>query len=77
MTLKGPDLSFYCPFCFNPVNPEDPYSWQKVTGWERRRAQGGTNAIALRAPLQEWAHPACVSLAKDGHLGQPTLFETS
>jgi len=63
-----------CPLCGQSIDPTSPYVWQRVEGWERKRKQGGTNAIALRRTRQEWAHPACVTLARDGYSGQETIL---
>jgi len=62
-----------CPFCGQPIDPANPYNWQRVSGWTQKRKGGGTNAIALRKTEQEFAHPACVVLAKDGRSGQVSL----
>lgn len=64
-------MSTTCPFCGRSVDPTDPNTWQRVTGWQRMagiRASGkhGGSDIRLREPQQEWAHPACVTLTKDG-----------
>jgi hypothetical protein len=64
---------YICPFCQQPVDLGNPHNWQRVQGWEQKRRQGGTNALALRETKQEWAHPACVVLAKDGRGGQGRL----
>lgn len=61
-----------CQFCGEPVNPE--LDWRRVVGWERRRAQGGTNAVALREPLGQWACRTCIDLRRSGHAGQGTLL---
>ena len=45
-------------FCDAPIDPARDY--QKVEGFERRRAGGGTNAIRLRHPLPAWACVGCV-----------------
>ena len=48
-------------------------AWQKVEGWERHRKAGGTNALALRAPLQEFMCEACMIKEKLGW-GQDSLL---
>lgn len=69
-----------CPFCGRPVDPTSPNTWQRVVGWQRIagvRASGkhGGSDIRLRDTRQEWAHPHCVSLAKDGiSVGQEALL---
>lgn len=47
-----------CKFCLTPVNPMTDY--RKVTGWERKRDGGGTNALRLREVHDEWAHALCI-----------------
>lgn len=47
-----------CVFCGDPINPDRDY--RKVTGWERHRVAGGTNAIRLREPQEQWACFRCV-----------------
>lgn len=63
-----------CAFrCGEPVNPADSRTWQMQTGWTRPRQQGGTNALALRQPVQLYAHHECIDRARTGHLGQEQL----
>lgn len=40
--------------------------YQKVSGWERWREAGGTNALALREPKQEFACQRCIDALKRG-----------
>lgn len=55
------------------IDPERDY--RRVIGWERRRSAGGTNAVALRQPLGEWAHRNCVDLTTSGiSLDQGAMF---
>jgi hypothetical protein len=68
-----------CPFCGQQVDPQSPYTWQRVVGWQRMagvRASGkhGGSDIRLRETRQEWAHPACVTLTKDGLLHQEAML---
>jgi hypothetical protein len=68
-----------CPFCGERVDPTSSLSWQRVVGWQRiagTRASGkqGGSDIALRETRQEWAHSACVRLAKSGLLHQEALL---
>jgi len=62
-----------CRFCNKPINLANPYNWQRVEGWEHKRNQGGTNALALREAKQEWAHALCIDRAKHGFSGQGRL----
>jgi hypothetical protein len=69
-----------CAFCGKPVDPTNPHVWQRVVGWQRIagvRASGkhGGSDIRLRETRQEWAHPGCVTLTKDGiAVGQGALL---
>lgn len=47
-----------CIHCQGPIDEDQDY--RKVIGWERRRSAGGTNAIKLREPLDDWACRWCV-----------------
>lgn len=47
-----------CTYCLRLVEPEAAY--RRVTGFERRRAGGGTNALRLRQPHDVWACSPCV-----------------
>ena len=55
-----------CSECLNEIDPTDRSVWQKVEGWERPRVGGGTNAIALRKPVQEWMCATCMVRKKEG-----------
>jgi hypothetical protein len=62
-----------CVFCGQEVlSPATAY--RKVTGWERKRDGGGTNALALREPHDEFAHVSCVDRAKVHVPGQEQMF---
>ena len=62
-----------CTFCGGPINPAVDY--QKVTGFERHRHQGGTNAIRLREVHQEeWACVACVNREAKGVSAQQQVL---
>lgn len=41
-------------------------AWRKVVGYERPRKQGGTNAIRLRRPVDEYACEICVTRLRAG-----------
>jgi hypothetical protein len=49
-----------CAFCGDPVDPKCDF--RKVTGWECKRTDGGTNALRLREQHDEWAHKVCVDM---------------
>lgn len=55
-----------CAFCAKPVDPEGPFAYRKVVGWERKRDQGGTNAIRLRVPQPEFACEFCINKETKG-----------
>lgn len=57
-----------CDLCKNPDDPINPNGrvYRRVTGWERQRDAGGTNALALRQPQDVYAHVKCVDQAKRG-----------
>lgn len=48
-----------CIHCSDPIDPDQDF--RKVIGWERRRGAGGTNAIKLRQPQDEWACRYCIA----------------
>jgi hypothetical protein len=41
-------------------------AYRKVEGYEQSRAAGGTNALTLRKPLDQYACTACISRLKSG-----------
>ena len=66
-----------CQFCGEPVDPLDKSTWRRIQGWERK-AQGPTRRsgsdIALREPLEEYAHSSCIVLEKVGVGARQTGF---
>lgn len=65
-----------CPFCGEPVDPTDGYTWHRVEAWERKsrdpeRRHGSD--IALRQQVDGFAHGHCVQLAQTGLLNQTRL----
>ena len=69
-------MNILCTFCEEPVIPNGNQTLQKVTGWERKRRQGGANQIILRETLTEYAHSMCVEDRKHGiHQDQGSFFE--
>lgn len=62
MTINLPK----CAFCGTPVDPDQPTVYRKVVGWERKRDQGGTNAIRLRVPQPEFACQFCIDKESRG-----------
>lgn len=53
-----------CGGCGAGVNPYQ--AWQRVTGYEKRRAGGGTNHVALRQPEQAWLCDSCMRREQRG-----------
>lgn len=54
-----------CTFCGKAVDPNRDY--RRVTGWEKRRAEGGTNALRCREPHEdEWACVSCIDRQASG-----------
>lgn len=53
-----------CSFCGNAISVNRDY--RKVEGFERRRNQGGTNALRLRQPKSEWACTSCIDKESRG-----------
>jgi hypothetical protein len=71
---------FKCRYCGEPVDPGDPHTMQRYEGWQQRagtRESGkhGGSDMYMREPVrpEEFAHPACVRLARDGLFGQGAL----
>jgi hypothetical protein len=62
-----------CEFCAEPLDADKPGTYQHVSGWEQRRAQGGTNAIRLPQRALRFAHGPCVDLAVRGLSRQGVL----
>lgn len=54
----------FCTFCGAEINPARDY--RKVTGFERHRSQGGTNAIRLREVHDVWGCRSCVERSAKG-----------
>jgi len=72
-------MTWLCVFCREPVDPNDQHTWHGIHAFERSlklRASGkpGGSDVTLREPLEEFAHPACVTLARDGLLAQESLL---
>lgn len=62
-----------CMYCGKEISLNRDY--QRVTGFEKRRNQGGTNALRLREPQEEWACMFCVDRQAAGlNVNQEGLF---
>lgn len=55
-----------CLFCSVPVEPNSTRVYRRVRGWEHPRRDGGTNALALREPLDEFACSTCIDRQRAG-----------
>jgi len=54
-----------CAICEKPIDStRHAHRW--VSGWEKDRKQGGTNALRCREPADLWAHDHCVDLMARG-----------
>lgn len=62
--MEGPG-NFICSFCGETMVGKF-IVYQKVSGWERWRDEGGTNALALRKTEQVFACERCIGLEKRG-----------
>jgi hypothetical protein len=66
-----------CELCGKAMNSYDleHTAYRFVSGWEKPRTAGGTNALALREVTDKRAHAACVRLVSDGiNVGQAALI---
>ena len=51
----------YCPFCEEPVDPNEEGVYWHVSGWAPfRPSGGGFNSISLRSDPTGFAHPLCI-----------------
>lgn len=55
-----------CAICGDEVDDRRTEPYTEVTGWERRRDQGGTNALALRKPTGRAMCSSCMERMKMG-----------
>jgi hypothetical protein len=66
-----------CHFCGGPVDPTARETWRRIAGWERKgfgETRRGGSDIVLRAPVDEFAHAACVAAVLNGvAIGQTSL----
>lgn len=69
-----------CSFCTDELDTRALGVFRLYFGWAEKRAQGGTNTIALAQPRDRWAHKRCVDERRQGLSGpgfqaQPLAFE--
>jgi hypothetical protein len=62
-----------CEFCDQPVDPDEPGTWRRISGWVERRAQGGSNAVKYITTPTAYAHANCLKSQRKPE--QPDLFE--
>jgi hypothetical protein len=55
-----------CHFCKREVDADLGRTAQFVSGWERKRKQGGTNALILRKVHPQWACGECIDKLRAG-----------
>ena len=71
-------MTFECALCHEPVDPLSRFTYRRIVGWERKATASSRKSgsdIALREPLDEFAHGHCVSLAKQrSSSGQASLM---
>lgn len=59
-------MMVHCHYCGDPVDTDARTTFQRVEGWERKRDQGGTNAIIGRQVRQSWACYTCIDRLRHG-----------
>lgn len=64
-----------CVICGDPIDLERNVYYQKVSGYERPRTGGGTNAIFLRTTFEKFMCEPCMLKARAGVLGQLEIGE--
>lgn len=57
---------YQCSQCTRQVDERQETVWFKVTGWEKKRDQGGTNHLALRRPQDEYMCDRCMEALRNG-----------
>ena len=72
--LSGGMVDMTCAQCGREMNERIETIWQHVTGWTKKRDQGGVNHIALKSELPEVMCNGCMTLLLDGlNPGQQSL----
>lgn len=68
------EATIACVYCGCEIaSPRSAY--RRVQAWERKRRAGGTNAVRLREPLDEYACAPCVdALAAGRPIGQAAIL---
>ncbi len=65
-----------CDYCGAAVDPKLPGTYERITGWTRRRWAGGANQITMQRKTGVYRHEQCMEDAKAGrHPGQEKLFD--
>ena len=63
------NYGYWCALCGGAIVDEDldtVHAMDQVTGYERKREAGGTNALALRRTTGKKAHSTCVRSEQRG-----------
>lgn len=64
--IDGAPVGPRCHYCGRGVDPYSHETRIRVTGWERPRSAGGTNALELREPTGQYACASCIGRIKHG-----------
>jgi hypothetical protein len=71
-------LSVTCFYCGKSVDPTARETYRRVVGWERKAFMASRKSgsdIVLREARDEYAHPSCIALERDGIVvGQGSLL---
>ncbi len=54
-----------CAECGCPISDVE-HAWTSISGWDKKRREGGTNHVALRKPLGEWMCDGCMAKCMAG-----------
>lgn len=57
----------YCAVCGDKIDADKPGTYQWMSGWGKRRAKGGVNAIRLPHRQMRFACGACVDALAHGY----------
>jgi len=55
-------MKFSCHKCNRVIDDKIETVWNLVSGWEKKRDQGGTNHLALRTPQDLYCCNGCMTL---------------
>lgn len=63
MASIEPHVLARCHYCGSEVHPDNPWTWRRVTGWERKgqgESRRGGSDIVLREACDEFACDGCI-----------------